>query len=243
MSDNGFLKKDKVRSVLSRIKTRVGSDIASAISESTLSLTSIINSGDSTTLGSAKGYADGLKIVIDSNISTGDTNTLNNAKSYTDAKTQNKFELEDLTNSPVDVGDIIVANDQAGLKGKSSGVKLSNLANASHTHTVNDISDASTELAVKNHTHTESDITDLQNYSLMGHTHSTSDITDLSTAISTDLQHFIRCYETADLDSVSMEDGESFLYFDLTTGELCKRSKSGDDITTTRIGKLSAIEE
>ena len=134
-------------------------------------------------------------------------------------------------------------------------------AEAQHSHVVADVTDASTELATKSHshtksdisdfgsyaavshTHTESDITDLQNYSLMGHTHSTSDITDLSTAISTDLQHFIRCYETADLDSVSMEDGESFLYFDLTTGELCKRSKSGDDITTTRIGKLSAIEE
>ena len=103
MSDNGFLKNDQLKSVLSRIKTRVESGIANAISDSASTLNSSISSGDASTLSSAK--------------------------SYTDTKTQNKFELEDLTNSPVDVGDIIIANDQAGLKGKSSGVKLSNLAN------------------------------------------------------------------------------------------------------------------
>ena len=178
MSDGKFLRGNRLKSVLSRIKTRVGSDIASAISESTLSLTSIINSGDSTTLGSAKGYADGLKIVIDSNISTGDINTLNSAKLYTDEKIQNKFELEDLVNSPVDVGDIIVANDQAGLKGKSSGVKLSNLANASHIHSTSDITDVNS-LAAASHTHVEADITDLGSYAASTHTHTESDITDL----------------------------------------------------------------
>ena len=116
-------------------------------------------------------------------------------------------------------------------------------AEAQHSHVVADVTDASTELATKSHSHTKSDISDFGSYAAESHTHSSTDITDLSTAISTDLQHFIRCYETADLDNVSMEDGESFLYFDLTTGELCRRSKSGDDVTTTKIGKLSAIEE
>ena len=61
MSDNAFLRLDGLKAALSRVKTKVDSDIASAISESTISLTSLISSGDSSTLTNAKSYIDGIK--------------------------------------------------------------------------------------------------------------------------------------------------------------------------------------
>ena len=86
MSDNGYVRLNKLREAISQVKTKLGSDIASAISESASSLTLLINSGDASTLSEAKGYADGLKIIIDSNISSGDSSTLTSANSYTDSK-------------------------------------------------------------------------------------------------------------------------------------------------------------
>ena len=84
MSDSRFLKNDQLKSLLSRIKTRVESGIANAISDSASTLNSSISNGDTSTLNSAKSYADGLKTTIDSSIAS----NLATAKGYTDgAKT------------------------------------------------------------------------------------------------------------------------------------------------------------
>ena len=71
---------DGLKTALSQVKTKVDSAIADAISESTTSLTSTINSGDTNTLNSAKSYADGLKTTIDSSIAS----NLASAKGYAD---------------------------------------------------------------------------------------------------------------------------------------------------------------
>ena len=80
MSDNRFLKTNELKSVLSRIKTRVESGIADAISGSTFSLNSLITDGDTLTLNSAKSYIDGIKTTLDTTIAS----NLATAKGYTD---------------------------------------------------------------------------------------------------------------------------------------------------------------
>ena len=111
MSDNGFVRLDRLKTALSRVKTKVDSDIATAISESTTSLTSVINSGDTSTLSEAKGYADGLKIIIDSNINSGDSSTLTSANSYTDSKISSiNSTINDLSESIPEQIDLALQN-------------------------------------------------------------------------------------------------------------------------------------
>lgn len=240
MSDNGFLRNDKLKSVLSRIKTRVGFDIAEAISESTLSLTSIINSGDSTTLGSAKGYADGLKIVIDSNISLGDLTTLQNAKDYTDTKVSN-LSVNGHTHTTSDI------------------TNFGSYASSLHTHTVSDITDASTELASKSHTHTESDITDLGNYASSTHTHSSSDLTDGTTTFAskshthtesdiTNLGNYATAthsHNLSDINSISATATE-INYLSGVTGNIQQQlnslTTSGTTLTLADLGGASSTD-
>ena len=218
MSDNGFVRLDRLKTALSRVKTKVDSDIASAISESTTSLTSVINSGDASTLSEAKGYADGLKIIIDSNISGGDSFTLTSANSYTNTKIssvnltindlsesipeQIALALEDYTEYS-DFSDHISDTDnphsvtysQVGAAASSHThtesdiTDLGNYANSSHTHFVSDLIDASTELAAKSHTHITSEITNFGNYANSSHTHVEADITDLGSYASSSHTH------------------------------------------------------
>ena len=218
MSDNGFVRLDRLKTALSRVKTKVDSDIASAISESTISLTSVINLGDASTLSEAKGYADGLKIIIDSNISSGDSSTLTSANSYTDSKIFSvNSTINDLSESIPGQIDLALENyteysdfsdhisdtdnphnvtySQVGAAASSHThtesdiTDLGNYANSSHTHTVSDITDVSTELAAKSHTHTTSEITNFGNYANSSHTHVEADITDLGSYASSSHTH------------------------------------------------------
>lgn len=204
MSDNGFLRNDKLKSVLSRIKSRVGSDIASAISESTSSLSSVITSGDLSSLNEAKGYADGLKAIIDSNITNGDSSTLSSAKSYTDGKIssvnsaindliesipgQINLALETYENS-IDYADATDLSNHTSNTSNPHSVTYTQTgaAAASHTHVEADITDLGS-YANSSHTHTESDITDLGNYATASHSHNLSDINSI-TASSTEINY------------------------------------------------------
>ena len=193
MSDNGFIRLDRLKTALSQVKTKVDSDIASAISESTISLTNLINSGDGSTLSEAKGYADGLKIIIDSNITNGDSSTLSSAKSYTDGKISSvNSTINDLNESipgqiALALEDYTEYTDFSTHTGNTSNphsvtYSQTGAAAASHTHTESDITDLG-NYSVTGHTHTESDITDLGNYANSSHTHTVSDITDASTEL------------------------------------------------------------
>ena len=197
MSDNnGFIRFNRLRTALSQVRTEVDSDIASAISESASTLTSLINSGDSTTLSTAKGYADGLKIVIDSAITSGDSDTLSSANSYTDSKIssvnstindlsesipgQIALALETYENS-IDYADATDLNNHTSNSNNPHNVTLAQVggAPAVHTHVVNDLTDKGT-LATANHTHVTVDVTDLStNYAAKSHSHTSSDISDL----------------------------------------------------------------
>ena len=173
MSDNGFIRLDRLKTALSQVKTKVDSDIADAISESTISLTSLINSGDASTLSEAKGYADGLKIIIDSNISNGDSSTLTSANSYTDSKISSvNLTINDLNES-------IPGQINLALENYTEYSDFSN--HTSNTSNPHNVTAAQVGAAASSHTHVESDITDLGNYSVIGHTHTVSDITDSNT--------------------------------------------------------------
>ena len=124
MSDNAFLRLDGLKAALSRVKTKVDSDIASAISESTISLTSLISSGDSSTLTNAKSYIDGIKTNLDSTIAS----NLATAKGYTDgAKTALETNITNHKNDTSNPHNVTAA--QVGA------------AASSHTHTESDITD------------------------------------------------------------------------------------------------------
>ena len=173
MSDNGFIRLDRLKTALSQVKTKVDSDIAEAISESTISLTSLINSGDASTLSEAKGYADGLKIIIDSNISSGDSSTLTSANSYTDSKISSvNLTINDLNES-------IQGQINLALEGYTEYSDFSD--HTSNTSNPHNVTAAQVGAAASSHTHVESDITDLGNYSVIGHSHTVSDITDSNT--------------------------------------------------------------
>ena len=173
MSDNGFIRLDRLKTALSQVKTKVDSDIATAISESTISLTSLINSGDASTLSEAKGYADGLKIIIDSNISSGDSSTLTSANSYTDSKISSvNLTINDLNES-------IPGQINLALENYTEYSDFSN--HTSNTSNPHNVTAAQVGAAAISHTHSESDITDLGNYSVAGHTHTVNDITDSDT--------------------------------------------------------------
>ena len=196
MSDNGYVRLNRLRTALSQVKTEVDSDIASAISESASTLTTLINQGDSSTLASAKGYADGLKLIIDSNITTGDTNSVTTANAYTDSKIssvnstinnlsesipeQINLALETYENS-IDYADATDLSNHTSNTSNPHNVTLAQVGGAAavHTHVVNDLTDKGT-LATANHTHVTVDITDLStNYAAKSHSHTSSDISDL----------------------------------------------------------------
>ena len=189
MSDNRFLKTNELKSVLSRIKTRVESGIADAISGSTFSLNSLITDGDTLTLNSAKSYIDGIKTTLDTTIAS----NLATAKGYTDgAKTAIETNISNHTSN---------TNNPHSVTYTQTGA-----AAASHTHTESDITDLG-NYSVTGHTHTKSDITDVADlatasnlsnhisdtnnphsvtYTQVGaaassHTHTVSDITDANT--------------------------------------------------------------
>lgn len=120
------------------------------------------------------------------------------------------------------VSDVSSASQTILASAKSyTDTKTENMSTTGHTHVVNDVTDASTELATKTHTHSSSDLTDLA--ALTG--------------------SFIRAYTTEELATVQMNDGDSFVYFDLTTKKLCRVTKTGEETTTTEFGVLSAINE
>ena len=169
MSDNAFVRLDGLKAALSRVKTKVDSDIASAISESTISLTSTISSGDSNTLNSAKSYVDNIKTNLESNI----TSNLATAKGYTDGiknalETNITNHLNDsnnphqVTKSQIGLSNVdntsdlnkpistavqnkfnIIDSQIASLDEASTSVTLQSLgaAPASHTHSTSDITD------------------------------------------------------------------------------------------------------
>lgn len=184
MSDNGFLRRTELRSVLSRIKDRVGSDIASAISESTSSLSSVITLGDSSSVSEAKGYADGLKIIIDSNLSNHTGNT-NNPHSVT--YSQVGAAAASHTHVEADIIDLGSYASSTHTHTESDITDLGSYASSSHTHVESDITDLGS-YALSNHTHTESDITDLGNYANASHSHNLSDINNI-TASSTEINY------------------------------------------------------
>ena len=236
MSDNAFLRLDGLKAALSRVKTKVDSDIASAISESTISLTSLISSGDSSTLTNAKSYIDGIKTNLDSTIAS----NLATAKGYTDgAKTALETNITNHKNDTSNPHNVTAAQVGAAASShthtESDITDLGNYANASHTHTVSDLTDASTELAAKSHTHTEADITDLGNYSVTGHSHTVSDITDASTELASK-SHTHTESDITDLGDYATNTnlnsyGVKSLSFDNSTGILTLTMK--DDSTKT----------
>ena len=173
MSDNGFVRLDRLKTALSRVKTKVDSDIASAISESTISLTSVINSGDASTLSEAKGYADGLKIIIDSNINSGDSSTLTSANSYTDSK------ISSVNSTINDLSESIPEQIDLALENYTEYSDFSD--HISNTNNPHNVTAVQVGAAAISHTHTESDITDLGSYASSSHTHTLNDITDSDT--------------------------------------------------------------
>ena len=180
MSDNGFIRLDRLKTAISQVKTKVDSDIASAISESTISLTNLINSGDGSTLSEAKGYADGLKIIIDSNITNGDSSTLSSAKSYTDSK------ISSVNLIINDFNESIPGQINLALEGYTEYSDfLDHTSNTSNPHSV---TAAQVGAATTIHTHMESDITDFGNYANVSHSHNLSDINNV-TASSTEINY------------------------------------------------------
>ena len=236
MSDNGFLRRTELRSVLSRIKDRVGSDIASAISESTSSLSSVITLGDSSSVSEAKGYADGLKIIIDSNLSNHTGNT-NNPHSVT--YNQVGAAAASHTHTESDIIDLGSYASSTHTHTESDITDLGSYASSSHTHVESDITDLGS-YALSNHTHTESDITDFGSYANSSHTHTESDITDLGNYANASHSHNL-----SDINNITASSTE-INYLSGATGNIQQQLNSlvtsGTTVTLADLGGASATD-
>ena len=260
MSDNAFLRLDGLKAALSRVKTKVDSDIASAISESTISLTSLISSGDSSTLINAKSYIDGIKTNLDNIIAS----NLATAKGYTDGAktaletnitnhkndtsnphsvTKTQVGLSNVDNTsdldkPISTAVQTALNDLEdridAIDETGSSITLASLGGASATDLSNHISDTSNPHSVT--------------YSQTGaaaasHTHTEADITDLgSYATNNDLNSYgvsnLSFDNSTSTLTITMKDNTTKTATITGTGN----SGSGSSVTLQDLGGASATD-
>ena len=260
MSDNAFLRLDGLKAALSRVKTKVDSDIASAISESTISLTSLISSGDSSTLTNAKSYIDGIKTNLDSTIAS----NLATAKGYTDGAktaletnitnhkndtsnphsvTKTQIGLSNVDNTsdldkPISTAVQTALNDLEdridAIDESGSNVTLQDLGGASATDLTNHTSDTSNPHSV---TYTQTGA------AAASHTHVESDITDLgSYATNNDLNSYgvsnLSFDNSTSTLTITMKDSTTKTATITGTGN----SGSGSSITLQDLGGASATD-